>query len=217
MRKSECGSRKSECGNRNAEVGMRNARVRRARKLRVVKIQYPASGRNSTFNRIFSTEYLSIPMNFLVIDIGTSGCRAAVVSGEGEIVSQSHDPIGIDHPRVSFAEIETDRLWLAVQQLIRSEVNKHPGITFDALGVSSMLGYVFLDQAGQPLMPAITYADNRATRETEEIRHLIPDAKFHAITGRQPSPLLLIYLGIEIVAGLLGLAVLAAADRKLKR
>ena len=32
-----------------------------------------------------------------------------------------------------------------------------------------------------------------------------------------PSPLLLIYLGIEIVAGLLGLAVLAAADRKLKR
>ncbi|MDJ0514550.1 MAG: DUF4345 domain-containing protein [Methyloceanibacter sp.] len=32
-----------------------------------------------------------------------------------------------------------------------------------------------------------------------------------------PSPLLLIYLGIEIVAGLLGLAVLAAADRKLRR
>jgi len=32
-----------------------------------------------------------------------------------------------------------------------------------------------------------------------------------------PSPLLLFYLGIEILAGLLGLAVLAAADRKLKR
>ena len=32
-----------------------------------------------------------------------------------------------------------------------------------------------------------------------------------------PSPLLLIYLGIEITAGLLGLAVLAAADRKVRR
>jgi hypothetical protein len=32
-----------------------------------------------------------------------------------------------------------------------------------------------------------------------------------------PSPLLLIYLGIEIAAGLLGLAVLAAADRKVRR
>lgn len=37
------------------------------------------------------------------------------------------------------------------------------------------------------------------------------------VVDGQPSPLLLIYLGIEIVAGLLGLAVLAAADRKLKR
>ena len=32
-----------------------------------------------------------------------------------------------------------------------------------------------------------------------------------------PSPLLIIYLGIEIAAGLLGLAVLAAADRKVRR
>lgn len=32
-----------------------------------------------------------------------------------------------------------------------------------------------------------------------------------------PSPLLLFYLAIEILAGLLGLAVLAAADRKFKR
>ncbi len=131
------------------------------------------------------------PMNFLVIDIGTSGCRAAVVSGKGEILSRSRGPIRIDHPRQSFAEIDTDRLWLLVQQVIRSEVNKHPGLTFDAIGVSGMLGYVFLDQADQPLMPAITYADNRATLETEKIRRLVPDEKFFAITGRKPSPLLL--------------------------
>ncbi|CAB1063691.1 hypothetical protein D1BOALGB6SA_8475 [Olavius sp. associated proteobacterium Delta 1] len=130
-------------------------------------------------------------MNFLVIDIGTSGCRAAVVSGKGEILSQSRGPIRIDQPRAAFAEIDTDRLWLLVQQVIKSEVNRHPGTTFDAIGVSGMLGYVFLDKAGQPLMPAITYADNRATLETEKIRQLFPDEKFFAITGRKPSPLLL--------------------------
>ena len=37
-----------------------------------------------------------------------------------------------------------------------------------------------------------------------------------AVDGR-PSLLLLVYLGIEIAAGLLGLAVLLAANRKLKR
>jgi len=130
-------------------------------------------------------------MNFLVIDVGTSGCRAAVVSAEGEILSQSRCPIRIDQPRVAFAEIDTDRLWSLVQQVIRSEVNKHPGITLDAIGVSAMLGYVFLDKSDQPLMPAITYADNRATVETDDIRQIFSDEKFCAITGRKPSPLLL--------------------------
>jgi sugar (pentulose or hexulose) kinase len=130
-------------------------------------------------------------MNFLAIDVGTSACRATVVSGKGEILSQSRCPVRIDQPRPSFAEIDTDRLWLAVQKVIRSEIDKHPGITFAAIGVSAMLGYVFLDKAGRSLMPAITYADNRATAEIKKIRQLFPEEKFFAITGRRPSPLLL--------------------------
>jgi xylulokinase len=133
----------------------------------------------------------SMPMSYLVIDVGTSGCRAAVVSDNGEIVSQSRCQISIDHPLPSFAEINTDRLWQQVCRVIRDEIEKHPGITFDAVGASAMLGYVFLDKAGCPLMPAIIYADNRATAEIEEIRRLFSDEKFFAITGRQPSPLLL--------------------------
>ena len=130
-------------------------------------------------------------MKFLVIDVGTSGCRAAVVSRKGEILSQSRCPVSIDQPRPSFVEIDTDRLWLVVQKVIGSEVGKHPGITFDAIGVSAMLAYVFLDKAGHPLMPAITYADNRATAEIEKIRQRVPAEQFFAITGRRPSPLLL--------------------------
>ncbi len=133
----------------------------------------------------------SMPMSYLVIDVGTSGCRAAVVSDNGEIVSQSRCQISIAHPLPSFAEIDTDRLWQQVCKVIRAEIEKHPGITFDAVGASAMLGYVFLDKAGSPLMPAIIYADNRATAETEEIRRLFSDEKFFAITGRKPSPLLL--------------------------
>jgi len=130
-------------------------------------------------------------MSYLVIDVGSSSCRAAVVSDKGELVSQSRCPISLDHPQPSFAEINTDRLWQKVGKVIGSEVEKHPGITFEAVGVSAMLGYVFLDKAGCPLMPAIVYADNRATAEMEEIRRLIPEEKFFAITGRRPSPLLL--------------------------
>jgi xylulokinase len=130
-------------------------------------------------------------MSYLVIDVGSSSCRASVVSDKGEIVSQSRCPISLDHPQPSFAEINTDRLWQKVGKVIGSEVEKHPGITFEAIGVSAMLGYVFLDKAGCPLMPAIVYADNRATAEMQEIRRLFSEEKFFAITGRRPSPLLL--------------------------
>jgi sugar (pentulose or hexulose) kinase len=130
-------------------------------------------------------------MSYLVIDVGSSSCRAAVVSDKGTIVSQSRCPISLEHPRPSFAEIDTDRLWQKVCRVIGTEVERHPAITFEAVGVSAMLGYVFLDKSGCPLMPAIVYADNRATVETEEIRRLFPEEKFFAITGRRPGPLLL--------------------------
>lgn len=130
-------------------------------------------------------------MSYLVIDVGTSSCRAAVVSDSGKIVSQSRRGISLDYPQPSFAEIDTDRLWQEVCGVIRAEIEKHPGLTIDAVGVSALLGYVFLDKKGCPLMPAIVYADNRATAETEEIRRLFSEERFFAMTGRKPSPLLL--------------------------
>jgi len=130
-------------------------------------------------------------LNFLVIDVGSSSCRAAVVSDTGDILSQSRRQMRIDQPRPTFAEVDTDRLWHLVKTVISAEVEKHPGITFDAVGVSAMLGYVFLDKTGRPLMPAIIYADNRAADEAEEIRQFFTEKRYLAITGRMPSPLLL--------------------------
>ncbi len=130
-------------------------------------------------------------MRFLVIDCGTSSCRVVVISGRGKILSRSRLPIRIAHPEPLFAEIDTDHLWTQVQALILSEVEKHPGVRFDAVGVSAMLGYVFLDKTGRPLMPAVIYSDNRAVTESEEIRQLISDEKFYAATGRRISPFLL--------------------------
>ena len=130
-------------------------------------------------------------MNFLVIDCGTSSCRAVVISGCGKIRSQTRLPIRISRPEPLFAEIDTDDLWHQVQQLIATEIEKNPGISFDALGVSAMLGYVFLDKTDTPLMPAIIYSDSRAVAECEEIREQIPDKVFYATTGRRISPFLL--------------------------
>ena len=130
-------------------------------------------------------------MNFLVVDCGTSVCRASVISGNGDTLSLSRRQIRIDHPRPSFAEIDAGYLWNQVRKVIISEVEKHPDITFDAIGVSTMLGYVLLDKTPAPLMPAIIYMDNRAVAEIAEMKQLFSEARLFAITGRRSSPLLL--------------------------
>ncbi len=130
-------------------------------------------------------------MNFLVIDCGTSSCRAMVVTDAGEILSSSRVPMHVATPEPTFAEVDTDGLWRRVCELTACEVEKNHNVRFDAIGVSAMLGYVFLDAEGRPLIPAIVYSDNRAVAETEEIGIRIPERTFHAVSGRRISPFLL--------------------------
>jgi len=130
-------------------------------------------------------------MNFLVIDCGTSSCRAMAVTDGGEVLSLSRGPTRIATPQPAFAEVDTDDLWRRVCDLIASEVEKNRDMRFDAIGVSAMLGYVFLDAAGTALMPAMVYSDNRAAAESEEIRERVGEETFHALSGRRISPFLL--------------------------
>ena len=92
-------------------------------------------------------------MGFLVVDCGTSGCRASRVSEDGTILSQSREPLSVETPRPMQAEVDTDRLWGTVREVIRRELAKCPGFPIDAVGVSAILGYVFLDGKGRPRRP----------------------------------------------------------------
>lgn len=130
-------------------------------------------------------------MSFLVIDCGTSQCRAGVVSGQGELVSQSRAETHIDLRPGSFAEVDTDHVWHQVCQVVREEVKKHPGEAFDAVGASAMLGYVFLDKEERPLMPAIIWMDNRADSQAREMLDRIGEEELYRRTRRRLTPELL--------------------------
>ena len=130
-------------------------------------------------------------MNFLVVDCGTSGCRAAVVSSKGRLLSQSKIPITVIRTCRDTAELDLNHLWAQVRAVIKKEVKKHSPSSFACLGISAMLGWVFLDDQAKPLMPAITYMDNRASGEAKKILELIPLNEIFAKSGRRPSPFLL--------------------------
>ncbi len=129
-------------------------------------------------------------MSYLVIDFGTSSCRASIVSPKGLIISQSREPVEI-MVAGSSAEIDTDLVWTTVQRVIRAEAAKHPDEQIDAVGVSAMLGYVFLDSENTPLRPAFIWMDNRARAEADEILQVFTEDELYRKTGRKMSPELL--------------------------
>jgi len=129
--------------------------------------------------------------NFLAVDIGTSHCRAAVVTDTGRVISHSQAPLKVDIGEDESAQVDIPHVWQQVIRVIRSETTKQPHAHFEAVGISAMLGHVFLDKHYQPLHPAMIWMDNRARMEVAQIQSLIPLKDIYQRTGRRPNPDLL--------------------------
>lgn len=132
-------------------------------------------------------------MSWLAIDCGTSGCKAAVVDEGGRITALARRPVRVRQPGRLMAEMDPDEVWAAVSGACRSVLRRAPGARkrIEALGVSTLLGYLWLDRSNRPLGPALIWMDNRAGAEADEIRRRIPEQTVFRRTGRRISPELL--------------------------
>jgi len=132
-------------------------------------------------------------VSFLVIDVGTSTCRAALVSEEGRLEAQSSRPMVLDAAVPPLAEVDCRRVWEAVREVVRevAEGGADGRVDIRAVGVSAMLGYVLLGRDDEPLAPAILYLDNRAGAEAAEIQARFSGEAVCRLTGRRISPELL--------------------------
>jgi xylulokinase len=54
--------------------------------------------------------------------------------------------------------------------------------------LTAQLGTVFVGESGRPLLPATTWADNRAMSEADELAKRIGFDRFYTLTGRRVSP-----------------------------
>jgi xylulokinase len=125
---------------------------------------------------------------YLIIDCGTSSCRVCLVSTEGAMLLESKGGVRLHAPRPGYAEVDTEELWSTVRSLIREGLRRTPNANVAAVGVSSMTGWVFLGCDGRPLIPAITWIDNRSQAESREIAGIIGEEELFARTGRKAAP-----------------------------
>jgi xylulokinase len=128
-----------------------------------------------------------MPRGDLVIgvDCSTTAAKAVVWNSTGRAVSQARSTFELAHPRPNFAEQNPEDWWTATQAAIRRAVQTVDRERIAALCVTHQREtFACLDRAGEPLRPAMIWADTRATEEVQD--YGTPEV--HRITGKPPNP-----------------------------
>jgi xylulokinase len=96
------------------------------------------------------------------LDIGTTGCKAAVFDEGGGWVASASREYGISMPHPDWAEQDAEEVWRLAQDAVRSVVSGGVGRDVCAIGLSVQGEAIIpVDATGQALRPAILGMDTR--------------------------------------------------------
>ena len=119
------------------------------------------------------------------IDVGTTGCKVMVFDQKGAPLSSAYVEYACTYPQPNWVEQDPRMLMDAVAACSRKLFAKgqvHPG-EIAAVSVSAQRSCtIFLDRAGEPIK-LISWLDNRAGRQVEEIAQTIGRDRYYDITG----------------------------------
>jgi xylulokinase len=128
-------------------------------------------------------------MSLLVIDIGSSACKAVLFTVEGEILAHHTSAYSPEFPRPSFAEMNPEKFWHAIcascQAVVRDVADPVQALCLSSHGET----FVALDADGRPLAPAILNQDSRATAEAAWCEEAIGRKRLFQITGQVTHPM----------------------------
>ena len=116
-------------------------------------------------------------MNFLGIDVGTSGSRAVLINEHGQtLASETVEHIPVASPQLGWAEQDPNDWWRASAAAVRSILGNEK-IRTDEIGAvgfsGQMHGSVFLNEDDNVLRPALLWCDQRTEKQCSEITEKI--------------------------------------------
>ncbi len=125
----------------------------------------------------------------LGIDVGTTLCKAAVVTTEGVEAAHGVEPTPWRTVPTG-AEVDPNALAAAALAAARSALAAAPEGRVGAIGVTSMAETgVLLDKGGEPVCPAIAWHDWRGEDEAARLVAELGGERFTAHTGLPATPL----------------------------
>jgi xylulokinase len=108
----------------------------------------------------------------LGLDLGTSSAKAVVVDTRGAVLAQASAGYAVTSAVAGYAESEPAHWWTAVASCAREAVHA-AGAQPSAIGLSGQMhGLVLASGEGEPLRPALLWADSRATGSLRAYRRL---------------------------------------------
>lgn len=129
-------------------------------------------------------------MNYLSIDIGSTGCKCQLFNSKGEIldyVFKEYDLKTVD----SDIYVDIEKIVENLKSLIKEVAQKS---TFDSIAISTFgESFVLLDENDKVLFLPMIYTDPRGEKEAVELANLIGEDKIFKIAGVMPQSLYSIY------------------------
>jgi xylulokinase len=103
------------------------------------------------------------------LDVGTSSCKAAVMDGNGAVLSQSFREYQLLSPRPGWFEMNPHAVWDACKQAITAAAQRSER-SIDALAAASFgEAAVLLDKIGEPRRDSIFFTDIRGNEFVSEL------------------------------------------------
>lgn len=99
----------------------------------------------------------------LGIDLGTGSAKALLLATDGTAIGEASSSYPVHAPHPGWAESEPGDWWSAVALAVRKAVGNHAD-QVQAIALSGQMhGVVLASESGEPLRPAILWADSRST------------------------------------------------------
>ncbi|HHV09130.1 MAG TPA: hypothetical protein GXX75_02475 [Clostridiales bacterium] len=125
-------------------------------------------------------------MAYIGLDIGTSGCKASIITEKAEVVAAAHAEYSLKFPRRGFVELDPLEIYAKVKQVLK-ELSPKAG-SVKALSLASFgEAFVLLDECDVPLHNFITYADSRCKGMEKRLSKQYTDERIFDITGVVPN------------------------------
>lgn len=116
-------------------------------------------------------------MLFVGLDIGTGSAKAVLLTETGQALGQGSARYDVLSPRPGWAESDPMRWWDAVGEVTRQVVAEH-GADIGGIGLSGQMhGVVLTAAGGEPLRPAVLWADTRSRVELDTYHALGPETR----------------------------------------